>query len=323
MHCFHTSYNKKASYRRLQRFLGREIISQSALASFILSQILGPIFLAIDRTNWSFGKTPINILVLSVVWNGSAIPLFWKLLPHKGCSAAQDRIELIERFLELNSGHHIAGLLMDREFIGPEWLGYLENKDITFFVRLRNNIKIGRGPGELIFPKKIIQGVKANEVLILPSRRRIGCKKDGMKLFVSVTRSSEDDLVIVVSNKETDLALDFYRHRWGIETLFGHLKTRGFSMEDTHLRDHDKISNLLIALTLSFFWSLKLGWHLNEIKPIKIKKHTRKEISYFRLGLNALVRAPKKLIKWFLSVLFGMTHIPPPSRKILEKQGII
>ena len=28
---------------------------------------------AIDRTNWDFGKTTINILMISVVWNGMGI----------------------------------------------------------------------------------------------------------------------------------------------------------------------------------------------------------------------------------------------------------
>ncbi|HAT8797519.1 TPA: IS4 family transposase, partial [Legionella pneumophila] len=30
-----------------------------------------------DRTNWRWGKKDINILMLSVVYKGIAIPLFW------------------------------------------------------------------------------------------------------------------------------------------------------------------------------------------------------------------------------------------------------
>src|SRR3989304_4370452 len=46
-----------------------------------------PWVLAIDRTNWDFGRTTINILMISVVWNGSGIPLLWMLLPTGGETA--------------------------------------------------------------------------------------------------------------------------------------------------------------------------------------------------------------------------------------------
>ena len=36
-----------------------------------------------DRTNWQFGKKGINILVLSAVYKGVGLPLFWKVLSKK------------------------------------------------------------------------------------------------------------------------------------------------------------------------------------------------------------------------------------------------
>ena len=36
-----------------------------------------PRVLAMDRTNWDFGKNTINILMFSVIWNGTGIPLIW------------------------------------------------------------------------------------------------------------------------------------------------------------------------------------------------------------------------------------------------------
>ncbi|MDP3074363.1 MAG: hypothetical protein Q8N40_01885 [Bradyrhizobium sp.] len=45
----------------------------------VVVELLGlsdkPWVLAIDRTNWDFGKTTINILMISVTWNGMGIPL--------------------------------------------------------------------------------------------------------------------------------------------------------------------------------------------------------------------------------------------------------
>jgi hypothetical protein len=57
----------------------------------VVVELLGlggkPWVLAIDRTNWDFGKTTINILMISVTWNGMGIPLLWMLLPTAGNSS--------------------------------------------------------------------------------------------------------------------------------------------------------------------------------------------------------------------------------------------
>ncbi len=323
LHCRYKSARREASYRRLQRFVDRMALSQDQLCSFLLGLIPGPYVLAMDRTNWQFGKTAVNILTLSVVWQKQAIPVFWMLLPHKGCSCAQDRIDLMERFLALKDPHLIQALVMDREFIGPAWLAYLDLKEICFHVRLRNNIKIGRTKGELAPPKGAFNQVKPFETWHLPGRRRIGGKKEAMKLFVSATRSSENDLVLIVSNRDQEKSLERYSQRWAIETLFGCLKTRGFCLEGTHLTDPKRISNLLVPLTLAFFWAFRVGLWLNETQEIKLKTHGRRAISLFRLGLDALVKAPKKLANWFLSVLFDVLPKPPPSLSFLTSAGVL
>ncbi len=37
--------------------------------------------LAMDRTNWQFGKTHINLLAVTVILNGVGLPVAWKMLP--------------------------------------------------------------------------------------------------------------------------------------------------------------------------------------------------------------------------------------------------
>ena len=48
----------------------------------------------------------------------------------------------------------------------------------------------------------------------------------------------------VVSNRLKPAAtLVAYQKRWSIEALFGHLKKKGFNLEDTHLRERRKIDS--------------------------------------------------------------------------------
>jgi hypothetical protein len=37
--------------------------------------------LAMDRTNWQFGKSHINILVVTVILNGVGLPIAWRWTP--------------------------------------------------------------------------------------------------------------------------------------------------------------------------------------------------------------------------------------------------
>jgi len=77
-----------------------------------------------------------------------------------------------------------------------------------------------------------------------------------------------------------------YAKRWKIEVLFESLKSRGFNFEDVNLKDKESLKRLLAILTIAFCWAYHIGAWLNEIKPIRIKKHQRPAKSVFRYGFD-------------------------------------
>jgi hypothetical protein len=81
--------------RRIYRFF-QFVRLETPSAARIVVDLLGlggkPWVLAIDRTNWEFGRTSINILMLSVEWNCIGVPLLWTLLPAAGNSDTKTRI---------------------------------------------------------------------------------------------------------------------------------------------------------------------------------------------------------------------------------------
>jgi hypothetical protein len=83
--------------RRIQRFFGKFTFEHGVLARLIFSLLPGeaPYHLSLDRTNWKYGKADINILMLSVCYQGVAIPLLWKMLPKRGNSNEAERKELM------------------------------------------------------------------------------------------------------------------------------------------------------------------------------------------------------------------------------------
>src|SRR3989338_6112776 len=83
---FASDAQQSSRYRRLQRFFSNFIIDYDMIAGFIFKIFFvanEKWYLAIDRTNWQWGKTDINILTLAIVFKGTAIPVYWELLDKK------------------------------------------------------------------------------------------------------------------------------------------------------------------------------------------------------------------------------------------------
>ena len=67
---------------------------------------------------------------------------------------------------------------------------------------------------------------------------------------------------------------------------FKAMKSSGFDIEKTHLKNIERIEKLILLIMIAFVWCYKTGIYLHQIKPIEIKKHGRKAKSIFKNGLS-------------------------------------
>ena len=274
-------------YKSYQRLIHKTQINQGDLAKSIIS-MYGledcKLTLSMDRTNWRYGKADINFLVLSLCLLGTAIPLYWLELDTKGNSNTEERKKIIRMFLDDFSADKIDYLAADREFIGNDWFNYLTTNKINFVVRIKSNMLLEL-KGNSIASGKLFKSVTQGGMLSYQ------VKIDGLALQSQATRSNANELVIVVSNNlaEPNL-LVVYAKRWRIECLFGHVKTRGFNFEDTHFTIKERVGNLMKMAVISFAISYLIGLVGAKKYPILIKKHGRKQKSFFRHGYDLLIR---------------------------------
>jgi hypothetical protein len=124
----------------------------------------------------------------------------------------------------------------------------------------------------------------------------------GMDLFLSGCYLGSGEYLILASPEYTAAPHQEYARRWGIETLFGALKSRGFNLEDTRLQDPERLSRLLALLALAFTWAFVVGRWQAAVKELKLKKHGYAPKSIFRLGLNTLCRLVTNLEHFDLTV---------------------
>ena len=274
-----------SAYKRLQRFFRHFELDFDQLARVIVRWLdLGERWiLCLDRTNWQFGQFKINILVLSVAYRGAAVPLFWTLLDKKGNSSTAERIELMQRFLKVFPHERIQCLTADREFRGQKWLNFLKAEHIPFRLRIPNNTRTDNKYRNTKIPVSRLFALRRHETMTLNKPRSIW----GVSVYLSCVRSAEEH-VIIATDHAPATALADYRRRWEIETLFACLKTRGFNLEQTHLRHRERIARVFALLVLAFCWCYKTGIWKNQKQPIRVKKHQRLAKSLFRYGLDHL-----------------------------------
>lgn len=274
-----------SSYKRLQRLFRNFTLYSDKVGEFIAHLTgLEKWKLTLDRTNWKFGIFNVNYLTLGIAHIKIAFPILWVGLDKKGNSNTQERIDLLERFLKIFGASRILCLLADREFIGQGWFKYLINKKIIFRIRIKNNTRVANSRGVPVPVKNLFRQLPRCHYCILSGRRCVW----EHSLYIIGFKMPDGELVIIATQEQPETALEDYKERWQIETLFSCLKTRGFDLEATHMKNPDRLEKLLAFTAIAFSWAHIIGEWRHEVKPIKIKKHERPARSLFRYGLDYL-----------------------------------
>lgn len=264
--------------QRIRRFLAEQRFDWIVIGRLMLriSGVSGrsKFVVAVDRTNWDFGKTAINFLVISVVVCGVGVPIVWKQLGKKGNSKTAERVDLLARFLKIVPASQITVFLADREFIGKAWFKALQKRRIPYAIRVRNNQFATLADGRRIKIADLAKELKNQKPPTWPN-----INLDGVPCALSLKRLADKDLLAVVSFglKPNDDPLETYRQRWSIELCFACLKTKGFDIESTHLRDADRLEKMFAIASMAAAAALAASATEDKVQTGKRKNPTRKK----------------------------------------------
>lgn len=65
-----------------------------------------------------------------------------------------------------------------------------------------------------------------------------------------------------------------YAGRWGIEPMFSDFKSRGFGLEQSQLQTPDRLSRLLLVMSLALYFAVSTGqWDAASNPSVDEKKH--------------------------------------------------
>jgi hypothetical protein len=305
--------------RRIVEFFKKFEFFQWEIAELILLSIPEQqVLLILDRTEWKFGDRWNNLLVLGVVVGKICIPIFVKDLDKHGSSSAAECIEILSRLNKVRGSKDFV-LLGDREFANNNLIDFLQREEIGFVLRCKANVLAERNnivePARFSFDKighQVAQWVNDAKIF-------------GANVSLAATTTVDGEYVFVIATTQGSHALSTYRKRWKIECLFSMLKTKGFNLENSHLKDPRALERLVLILGLAVLWSYRAGEFIikKEKKRAKPKNHGYPQYSIFRNGLDLIRRAvqPKTQESSLLGEVLLLMIVPAPKSR--PEQGKI
>jgi len=299
---FETRVHSNSSLRRIQRFMAEYALNTDLIARLIFKMLphQPPYRLVMDRTNWKFGQTNINVLALAIVYDGVAFPILISMLDKRGTSHTQERIAIMERYIQLFGIETIECLLADREFVGTHWIGYLNSRKIRYYIRIRENFYMDNprtGKRYKVF--WMFGGLRCGECRFLNRIYRV----NGQLCYLSASKVKNKqgipELQIIIAFNKPKEAQQAYKERWQVETAFRALKSSGFNIEDTHLTDLNRIEKLFSIVMVAFAWAYVVGIFADQnLKPIRILTNGKRAKSLFKYGLEIIAQVLLNPCAW-------------------------
>jgi Transposase DDE domain len=273
--------------RAIQRFLLERALEISLLWLPIIKQIVDSkmseqkhrkkkknsverkkIYLAIDRTQWQEH----NILMIAIILDKRAMPIYWEFLEKKGCSNLAEQQQVLRPVFKLFSEYQIF-LLGDREFRGVHFAAWLTQLKIKYVFRIKEGTWIETSNGQMrlvnelecrtgcrYFHKSIkltkVKGFGYSNLAIYWKRKYRG-------------KQPKEAWYLVTNLDSADAAIAAYTRRMGIEMMFRDCKLGGYHLEGSKALT-PRLNSLVLLIAIAYTGSCLQG---NEYRSTSISKY--------------------------------------------------
>lgn len=207
-------------------------------------------------------------LMLSVIWKGYAIPVFWLTREgSKGHFTEQMHLELLKGIKAIVPINCRIVLLGDGEFDGSKLRACCREWGWEFVLRTSTdrNIDCGTEIGHLgsLYPDKYSEVVFVEDA----------CEGDNAILWQA--KGFDSPIPLLTNMDLGEMACAYYRHRFKIETLFKQFKSAGFQLQKSMVEGANRVQNLILVVSLAFIFTFCAGILLKSKSTILLKKIIR------------------------------------------------
>jgi len=276
--------------RRWSRFLSNVRVKVAALyVPLVLAALSGweaqRLYVALDTTVlWN----RYCMIHLSVVWGGRAIPFLWQVIEHPSASVSySEYAPLLRKARWLLRAYPDVMLLADRGFANHQLLEWLKRSGWHWCIRLPSDVRL-HGPRQ--FPTAVAQlSPKPGEAMLY---HNVGLWSDGThrcNLVLAYPVGVDEPWAVITDESPTLQTLWQYALRFQIEELFLDSKSGAFQLEDSGLRDSQRLERLYLVAAVALLYSTVTGIAVQiEGLQRQVDPHWKRGLSYLKIGLRWL-----------------------------------
>jgi len=259
------------------------------------------------------------IVWVGVVFRGRTIPVAWSIVAQSSSTVRLWKVQRVLRQAQrvLPNGIEVV-LLADRGFADGKLMKYLKGTlHWHFRIRIKRNFYFEyQGRWRWVRDLKLAKG----EAWFAQNVRLGKTRPYGGVHLAFAQDAQSGEFWAVVSDEATTLqTFAQYRLRFSVEESFLDLKSNGFNLEASRLRDKQSLSQLcgVIALTMLFLVlqgvQVVASGHRRRVDP-----HWRRGMSYLKLGWNWIRLALTQ--QWPIQVGLGLFSATDPEPAMASRK---
>jgi hypothetical protein len=244
-------------YQWISRLLGNERVEVDAVMAPYACEVLarlaadgGTVVLMIDptqATEWH------QVVMVAARVGGRALPLAWRVKETAGAIGLAEQREALEAVARLLPAAGRPVLIGDRFYGTPDLIAWCRARDWGWRLRLKQDLLVFEAGGETTLAACLARG----------ERLLSGIELTGKRVTTKVAMVHEpghpEPWIIAMAEPPTVHRAFDYGLRWGIEAMFSDFKSRGFGLEDSHLRRPERLDRLILVMALALFWAVSTG----------------------------------------------------------------
>lgn len=281
--------------QRLSRFLANPMVHvrnwyEPIARSWLEMQAknLQQVRLIVDGTKVGFTH---QLLIVGLAYRKRTIPIAWTWVKQvRGHSTPQKQLALLAYVRSLLPGGIAVLLVGDCEFGAVEVLQQLERWRWDYVMRQKGRTHVclfgqtaWRDFGSFV--------EKAGRSVWLGKGWLTQTKIFPANLLVHWKIGEGEPWCLATNLPDRQMALQAYAHRMWIEEMFGDMKSHGFDLESTMLRQAEKLSRLTLAVALLYVWSISIGTKtIRNSQREQVDRRDRRDLSIFQIGLRFIER---------------------------------
>ena len=195
------------------------------------------------------------LLMLSLSVGSRALPLLWRVQAGPANLGWEDQYALLSAVQAwLPEGASVM-LLADRFYPSVKLLRWVQEANWRYRLRLKGNITVDVGQPEIATTGDLAAGVTSR----FEPHAHLFAEAIPTAIGVLHEKGHPEPWIIAMDGTPNRAAVLDYGARWGIEPQFSDFKSRGFCLEDTHLRDPQRISCMVLIMALAMYWCVQTG----------------------------------------------------------------